>query len=59
MTSRLALVAPEHNEPQELGLYAETRMVADDHERWARCHIRGDRASPITLAERIRSVVRR
>lgn len=44
-------------EPQELGLYAETRMVARDTERWRRCH---EHVGPtITLAERIRSVVRR
>lgn len=40
--------------PKELGLYAETRTVWNDLERWRRVHETADRAPAVTIAGRMR-----
>jgi hypothetical protein len=60
--AKLAVVprtaAPEEPKepPTELGLYAETRAVADDVERWRRLHVRSDRSPAIVLAHQARRI---
>lgn len=53
--SRPHLVLADKSEPpSELTLYAETRAVAGDADRWARCHVAADKSPRIDLPEKRR-----
>lgn len=49
--AKLELVS---DNPKELGLYAETKLIAEDRERWRRLHERSDSAPAISLPDRFR-----
>lgn len=57
---KLAAV-PDAEAPLDLAgdIYAKGREKREDREHWAKVHIRGDRAQPISLPDRIRGLFRR